>query len=240
MFSGIVEEVGVVSKVTESSEGTRLKIGATKILEDAVLGESISVSGVCLTVVEFNSTWFDVEATIETLRCTTLGELRMGDKVNLEKALKVSDRLGGHIVSGHVDTVGRVLDVQEEGFSKVVRFGLDNRWSPFFVKKGSVTVDGVSLTVVDVGTITDGSHSEPGRGSGNSSISKLGSDEFWFTVALIPHTMEVTTLGRFVDGGKVNIETDIIARYVVRLLGESFPAILNKERESILFGRNDG
>ncbi|MBX9691446.1 MAG: riboflavin synthase [Cyanobacteria bacterium] len=226
MFSGIVEEVGVISKVTESSEGTRLKIGATKILEDVVLGESISVSGVCLTVVEYNSTWFDVEATIETLRCTSLGELRMGDKVNLEKALKVSDRLGGHIVSGHVDTVAHILEIQEEGFSKVVKFGLDARWSHFFVNKGSVTVDGVSLTVVDVGTLPD--------------TSRNGTEQFWFTVALIPHTMEVTTLGRCVPGGRVNIETDIIARYVVRLLGESFPAILNKERESLLFGRNDG
>ena len=200
MFSGIVEEVGEVLEVKDTEDGRWLKIGAKEILADAALGESISCSGCCLTVVDFGSDWFAVEAVIETLRRTRIGDLKVGSKVNLEKALRVSDRLGGHIVTGHIDTVGKIASIVEEGFSYVVEVSLNSRWAPFFVEKGSVAMDGVSLTVADCGEI-------PAKAE----------DEFWFRVALIPHTWNVTTLGQLKVGSSVNIETDIIARYVARL-----------------------
>lgn len=200
MFSGIVEEVGEVLEVQDTADGRWLKIGAKEILADSALGESISCSGCCLTVVDFGSDWFAVEAVIETLRRTKIGDLKVGSKINLEKALRVSDRLGGHIVTGHIDTVGKVASIVEEGFSYVVEVNLDSRWAPFFVEKGSVAMDGVSLTVADCGEIPE-----------------KAEDEFWFRVALIPHTWNVTTLGQLKVGSSVNIETDIIARYVARL-----------------------
>jgi riboflavin synthase len=200
LFSGIVEEVGEVLEVQDTADGRWLKIGAKEILADAALGESISCSGCCLTVVDFGSDWFAVEAVIETLRRTKIGDLKVGSKINLEKALRVSDRLGGHIVTGHIDTVGKVASIVEEGFSYVVEVNLDSRWAPFFVEKGSVAMDGVSLTVADCGEIPE-----------------KAEDEFWFRVALIPHTWNVTTLGQLKVGSSVNIETDIIARYVARL-----------------------
>ena len=204
MFSGIVEEVGEVIETEDSADGRRLKIKAPQTLTDAVMGESISVSGCCLTVVQFEADWFAVDAVIETLRCTKIGELARGARVNLEKALKVSDRLGGHIVTGHIDTVARVSSIVQEGFSYLVTFSTESRWAPYFVEKGSVCVDGVSLTVADCGPM-------PTPGSKNAE------DEFWFKVALIPHTWEVTTLGSLKEGSLVNVETDIIARYVARL-----------------------
>jgi len=200
LFSGIVEEVGEVLEVQDTADGRWLKIGAKEILADAALGESISCSGCCLTVVDFGSDWFAVEAVIETLRRTKIGDLKVGSKINLEKALRVSDRLGGHIVTGHIDTVGKIASIVEEGFSYVVEVNLDSRWAPFFVEKGSVAMDGVSLTVADCGEIPE-----------------KAEDEFWFRVALIPHTWNVTTLGQLKVGSSVNIETDIIARYVARL-----------------------
>lgn len=220
MFSGIVEAVGVVESSKATGDGVRLRINAPEVLGDAQIGESISVSGACMTVVEFGKDWFDVEVTHESLRCTTLGSLERQSRVNLEKALKMSDRLGGHMVTGHVDTVGKLVEIAEEGFSRVLKFSLPERWSQFFVKKGSVTVEGVSLTVADCGPVM--------------SISSTEESEFWFSVALIPHTMQVTTLGALQVGHAVNIETDVIARYVVRLLGESYLENLNKARESVL------
>jgi riboflavin synthase len=200
LFSGIVEEVGQVLEVKDTEDGRWLKIGAKEILADAALGESISCSGCCLTVVEFGADWFAVEAVIETLRRTKIGDLKVGSKLNLEKALRVSDRLGGHIVTGHIDTVGKIASIVEEGFSYLVEVNLESRWAPFFVEKGSVAMDGVSLTVADCGEIPE-----------------KAEDEFWFRVALIPHTWNVTTLGQLKVGSSVNIETDIIARYVARL-----------------------
>lgn len=222
MFSGIVEAVGTIESIVDTGGGMRIRINAPEVLTDAQMGESIAVNGTCLTVVEYSKDWFDVEVTQETLRCTTLGTLQAQRKVNLEKALKVSDRLGGHMVTGHVDTVGHVSSITEDGFSKIMKFSLDKKWSGFFVKKGSVTVEGVSLTVADCAQFS------------NNSSNKDDGESFWFTVALIPHTMEVTTLGAIKVGDPVNVETDVIARYVVRLLGESYLENLNKERESVL------
>ncbi len=215
MFSGIVEDVGTISETKDSSEGRWMKITTSKPLEDPVMGESISVSGTCLTVVDFGSDWFAVEAVHETLRRTKLGSLSKGDKVNLERALRLSDRLGGHLVSGHIDAVGKVVNIQPDGFSKVFTFAMDKQWAPYFVEKGSVAIDGVSLTVVDV------------------DVAKKGEEaNFLFTVALIPHTLSVTTLGALTIESPVNIETDIVARYVARWLGPAAVG-LNNVNESM-------
>jgi riboflavin synthase len=200
VFSGIVEEIGVVLDVEATKDGQRLKIGASGILKDGAIGESIAVSGTCLTVTEFTEDWFTVEAINETLRRTKCGDLKVGSRVNLEKALRVSDRLGGHIVTGHVDTIATVKSIDVDGFSWDIVFELDGKWAPYFVEKGSVCVDGVSLTVASI-----------------KEERCQGEDKFWFRVALIPHTLSVTTLGDLVCGATVNIETDIIARYVARL-----------------------
>lgn len=213
MFSGIVEEVGEVVEIRDTEGGRWLKIKAADILKDGAIGESISCSGCCLTVVDFGSDWFAVEAVIETLRRTKIGELKVGSRINLEKALRVSDRLGGHIVTGHIDTVGKVASVVEEGFSYVVTFHLEDRWYPFFVEKGSVAIDGVSLTVADC-------QAEPARSTGSSGANGAAND-FWFKVALIPHTWTHTTLCELKEGSSVNVETDIIARYVARLTNHS-------------------
>lgn len=228
MFSGIVEEVGNIRKIVNSSDGKKFIIAAEKVLEDAQIGESISVSGACLTVIDFEENDFSVEATQETLRRTTLGNLKPGDSVNLEKAMRLNDRIGGHLVTGHIDSIGKVEEITEEGFSKVIKFSLPAKWYSFFVEKGSVTVEGISLTVVNCSTTAtpDIPHSE-------------NDADFWFTVALIPHTMDVTTFKNLSVGDCVNIETDIIARYVVRLLGESYLPMLNKDVRSALFKQKE-
>jgi riboflavin synthase len=208
VFSGIVEEIGRIVAATDETGGRKLKIGATAVLSDVRIGDSISCSGCCLTVTDFAADWFTVEATFETLRRTKLGQLRVGDGVNLERALRVSDRLGGHIVSGHVDGIATVTAIKNEGFSRVVEFALAKDCEPYFVEKGSVTVDGVSLTV--------------------AGLSNAGAGEFRFSVALIPHTMQITTLGNLRVGEKVNIEADIIGKYIVRLVAQGYAQNINK------------
>jgi riboflavin synthase len=206
MFSGIVEEVGAVKSVVDSDDGRRICISASEVTTDARVGDSISVNGACLTVIEFSKKDFSVEATWETLRRTTLGRLVEGSKVNLERALRFSDRLGGHLVSGHVDAVGHISKVTDDGFSKIVQFSVDAALAPFFVEKGSVAVEGISLTVVDL-------------------IADDDKGLFSFTVALIPHTMSVTTFEDLTLAREVNVETDIIARYVARWLAPSLSAL---------------
>jgi riboflavin synthase len=197
MFTGIVEQTGTISALTDSADGRRLDIRLNVSMTDLKLGDSISISGCCFTVVALNEMHFTVQASHETLRCSKLGVLKLGQKVNLERPLKLEDRIGGHLVSGHVDTTAKVCDVKQEGFSKLTIFALPLEYAPFFVEKGSVTVDGVSLTVVDA---------------------KIIGKEFQFSVALIPYTMEITTLGNLQIGEVVNIETDLIAKYLARWL----------------------
>lgn len=191
MFTGIVEELGSVAAL----EGSRLRLQGPAVLSDVELGASIAVNGCCLTVVAWDSAagWFDVDVTQESFDRTQLGDLRPGDPVNLERPVRLSDRLGGHLVQGHVDAVGVIVDPAPDLKVKVPE-GLHR----YLVEKGSVTVDGVSLTVVD--PAPDG-----------------------FTVALIPHTMEVTTLGRKGAGDRVNIEVDVMAKYAESLLGGILP-----------------
>lgn len=206
MFSGIVEEIGTVVEVKDSADGRSLKIASTVVVSDIAIGHSVSIGGACLTVVKFDKESFVVEAVQETLRMTTVGQLKVGSKVNLERALKFSDRLGGHLVSGHVDSLGTIHSIEEEGFSRVITFMTDRKLAPYFVEKGSVAIEGVSLTV---------------WGLCDDAINKAGDDSFGFKVALIPHTLSVTTLGQLKLGDQVNLETDVVARYVARWLEPS-------------------
>lgn len=184
MFTGIVEELGEV----EALAGGRIRVAARKVLDDAHIGDSIAVDGCCITVVSQGAGWWEADLSDETLRRTTLGNRTAGDNVNLERPVRVQDRLGGHIVQGHVDGVGEVTAAAPDLAVRMPRELLR-----YIVVKGSITVDGVSLTVVDV--LDDG-----------------------FTVAVIPHTMDVTTLGRRQPGDPVNLEVDVTVKYVERLL----------------------
>ncbi|HEX6568591.1 MAG TPA: riboflavin synthase [Acidimicrobiales bacterium] len=184
MFTGIVEELGSVVSVAPG----RVRIAATTVLSDAGLGDSIAVDGCCLTLVERGDGWWDADVSDETLKRTTLGDRQPGDRVNLERPVRAQDRLGGHIVQGHVDGVGEIVDPALD-----LRVRMPRELLRYVVEKGSIAVDGVSLTVVDV--LDDG-----------------------FTVALIPHTAAVTTLGIKGPGDRVNLEVDVTVKYVERLL----------------------
>ena len=184
MFTGIVEELGTVI----SREGPKLRLGATTVLDDVELGASIAVNGTCLTVVAWGDDWWEADVVDETYDRTCLGALAPGDRVNLERPVRLADRLGGHLVQGHVDAVGEIVDPAPD-----LRVRMPADLLRYVVEKGSVTVDGVSLTVVK--PLDDG-----------------------FTVAVIPHTAEVTTLGHKRRGDRVNLEVDLVAKYVERLL----------------------
>jgi riboflavin synthase len=184
MFTGIVEELGHV----EARDGGRLRIAARKVLDGAHVGDSIAVDGCCLTVTHLGVGWWEADLSEETLQRTTLSARRPGDDVNLERPVRLQDRLGGHIVQGHVDGVGEIVRPAPD-----LQVRLPHHLMRYVVEKGSVAIDGVSLTVVDV--TDDG-----------------------FTVALIPHTCEVTTLGKRQPGDAVNIEVDVTVKYVERLL----------------------
>jgi riboflavin synthase len=193
MFTGIVEELGTVV----SRDGSRLRIGAQAVLDGASIGDSTAVNGCCLTIVAFDATegWWDADVSDETYARTNLGDLRPGDPVNLERPVRLQDRLGGHLVQGHVDAVGQIV-VPAPDLQIRVPEGL----SRYVVEKGSITVDGVSLTVVK--PLADG-----------------------FTVAVIPHTAAVTTLGAKGPGHTVNLEVDVIAKYTERLLEGQLAAL---------------
>jgi riboflavin synthase len=194
MFTGIVEELGRVRAITPDAGGARLEIACHRVLADAGIGDSIAVNGVCLTVVAQGDGWWVSDAQVETLERTTLGALAPGDPVNLERPLRMGDRLGGHLVLGHVDGVGEVVGRTElpDGSTRLT-VAAPEALAAYLVAKGSVTVDGVSLTV----TTADGAE---------------------FGVALIPHTLSCTTLGVRRPGDRVNLEADMIAKHVERLL----------------------
>lgn len=222
MFSGIIEEVGQITEITKTADGCRLTIAAKKVVNPVNLGDSISCDGICLTVTSFDTQSFSVEAVLETMRRTKLGEKKVGDGVNLERAVTLSDRLGGHLVTGHIDAIATVAKVEEDGFSKLITFELPGDLAPYFVPKGSVAVDGVSLTVVDC------------------PIPSKEGDPLHFSVALIPHTMEATTFKSLKPGVKVNIETDVIARYVARWLEPHLDEKLKKVTAKISSGAFNG
>lgn len=198
MFTGIVEELGTVRRVTAHATGAQLQIQAAVVRADARIGDSIALNGCCLTVVDLLSDGYTVDAVEETLRVTTLGTLQPGDRVNLERSVRLADRLSGHLVQGHVDAVGSLVSraAQPDG-SLQLRFSAGAEVLRYVVYKGSIAVDGVSLTVAAV-------------------------DDTSFSIAIIPHTQAVTTLGLRQVGDHVNLETDVIARYVERLLPTSW------------------
>ena len=194
MFTGIVEELGRVRSIVPNAGGARIAIEAAAVLDDATIGASIAVNGCCLTVVELGDGHWAADAVVETLARTNLGDLAPGDPVNLERPVRLADRLGGHLVQGHVDAAGtvRAREPQPDA-SELFRFDAPDEVLRYVVHKGSITVDGISLTVAAV-------HDDG------------------FQVAVIPHTLAVTTLGARVPGARVNLEVDLIAKYVERLL----------------------
>jgi riboflavin synthase len=194
MFTGIVEELGTVERVEARGEGRRFRIAAREVVRDARPGDSVSCSGCCLTLLEVEPARFAVEAVPETLRRTTLGEWREGTRVNLERALRLGDRLGGHLVQGHVDGVGLVRAAVPEGDGRRVTIELPPDLGRFVALKGSLAVDGVSLTVA-------------------------GLADRSCEIAYIPHTLAVTSAGAYAAGTRVNLEVDLLARYLARLLG---------------------
>ena len=212
MFTGIVEEIGAVTAVEPSGDGVRLTVRAPKAVSDAAHGDSIAVSGVCLTVVDRGDDWFTADVMRQTLDMSTLEGVDAGRGVNLERATAAHGRLGGHIVQGHIDGTGQLLEVRPGSQWRVLRIALPSHLAPLVVDKGSIAVDGVSLTVSAV--------SDPSTSSGSewTSGGPAGAGGHWFEVSLIPETLEATTLGDRVAGDRVNLETDILARHVQRLL----------------------
>ena len=193
MFSGIVEEMGVVKTFDRDFGEARLSILSETILGDLKVGESVSVSGVCLTTVEVHERDFVVDVSTETLNVTSIGSLAAGLAVNLERPMKLNERIGGHLVSGHVDGIGTLQDRQQEGNSIILTFNMPESILRYCIQKGSITIDGVSLTINQV-------------------------SEKSLAVAVIPHTAEVTTLGLKQPGDFVNLEADLIGKYVERLM----------------------
>jgi riboflavin synthase len=191
MFTGIITDIGTVRAITKSGD-TRFEITTAYDLSTVDMGASIACNGCCLTVIEKGRDWFAIQASAETLSKTTLGNWTEGTRINLERALRIGDELGGHIVSGHVDGLGEIVSITPEGDSKRFRFRVPNELARFIAPKGSVAIDGTSLTVNEV--------------EGNV-----------FGVNIIPHTQEVTTWGGMKPGQSVNIEIDMLARYVARL-----------------------
>ena len=196
MFTGIVEELGTIKSIQVKPQDAILEIQANDVLSDAKVGDSIAIDGACLTIRFLTSETFTVDASAETLRLTTLGERKVGDHVNLERSLRLSDRLGGHLVLGHVDEVATIRSWKDEGDASVMQITMSRTTKPYVAYKGSITIDGVSLTVSNV-------HADA------------------FEVTLIPHTKDVTTLGTKRNGAKVNLEVDIVARYLETLLKNS-------------------
>ncbi|MFJ7068983.1 riboflavin synthase [Streptomyces sp. NPDC101115] len=194
MFTGIVEELGEVVAVEQLEDASRFRLRGPLVTEGAQHGDSIAVNGVCLTVVESGDGEFTADVMAETLKRSSLGALEAGSRVNLERPMAVGGRLGGHIVQGHVDGTGTILERTPSEHWELVKVGLPAQLARYVVEKGSITVDGVSLTVVEVA-------------------------DDWFTISLIPTTLALTTLGIKQPGDPVNLEVDVIAKYVERLLG---------------------
>ncbi|TCR13800.1 riboflavin synthase [Streptomyces sp. BK205] len=196
MFTGIVEELGEITAIENLGDSCRFRVRGPVVTEGAKHGDSIAVNGVCLTVVEHDADWFTADVMAETLDRSSLGALAEGSRVNLERPMALGARLGGHIVQGHVDGTGQVLERKPSENWEIIRISLPADLTRYVVEKGSITVDGISLTVVDAGPD-------------------------YFTVSLIPTTLDLTTLGIKQPGDPVNLEVDVVAKYVERLLANS-------------------
>jgi riboflavin synthase len=192
VFTGLIEDVGTVDLIDRTAEGARLRI-STQLASDIRRGDSVAVNGCCLTATAVDSDGFETEAMNQTLQVTALGDVEKGSRVNLELAMKASDRLGGHIVQGHVDGVATVASTKEDGFARRVRVDLPAQLLRCVVDKGSITLNGVSLTVAGLG-------------------------ETWVEVSLIPETLDRTNLGELQVGSRLNVESDVVAKYVKRLM----------------------
>lgn len=193
MFTGLVEEIGKISKITKGSNSYQFGIQAKKVLTDLKLGDSVATNGACLTVVEISNTGFTVDIMSETVKRTNFDKLKTGELVNLERALRLSDRLGGHLVSGHIDGIGKIANIKREDIAHIITIESDNEIINQLLNKGSIAIDGISLTIMAVGTKD-------------------------FKVSIIPHTSKETTLLTKKIGDIVNLETDMIGKYVQRLL----------------------
>ncbi|HXV06264.1 MAG TPA: riboflavin synthase [Solirubrobacterales bacterium] len=193
MFTGLIQDVGKVEAVERDDEGARLRI-LTALGTEIALGDSVAVDGICLTATAADAAGFEAEAMNQTLAVTSLGDRGPGDRVNLEPALRASDRLGGHIVQGHVDAVGEVIAIADDGFARRLRVSLPPALLRYAVARGSIALDGVSLTIADLG-------------------------DSWAEVSLIPETLERTNLGEAKPGRRLNVECDVVAKYVERLTG---------------------
>lgn len=193
MFTGIIEEIGIVKAITKGEKGARISIDAKKVLEDVKLGDSISTNGVCLTVTDFSSSNFTVDVMGETIRRSNLGILSPGMEVNLERAMKANDRFGGHIVSGHIDGTGRIIDLKKEDNAVWVTIAAERELFKYIISKGSIAIDGISLTVSYV-------------------------DDSTFKVSIIPHTKEETNLLGKKVGDAVNLECDMVGKYIEKLM----------------------
>ncbi len=211
MFTGIVEEIGIVKSLEFKANGAKIVIGCQKVVEDVKIGDSIAIDGVCQTVIAFNSSEFSAEISDETLKVTTLGNLKSGNTVNLERALTLSSRLGGHIVSGHVDCMGKFINIEKLSDFYNLQFEISEEQEKYVVYKGSITINGVSLTVANI-------------------------EDNIVSVAIIPHTYNNTSLKDLKLGQDVNIETDILGKYVEKFLS----AKDNKKGISMNFLQENG
>lgn len=199
MFTGLVEDVGQIVERVPEGPGARIVVRSSKVFTDATIGDSVAINGCCLTVVKLNGDQAAFEAGEETLRRTSLGELEKESPVNLERSLKVGDRMGGHFVTGHIDCVGRIVERSDDGEWSTIWFSVAKEYAHHLAPKGSIAVEGISLTVVDV------EHEPQPR----------------FSVALIPHTLAATNLGSKQTGDSVNLETDVLAKYVEQSIRHS-------------------
>lgn len=212
MFTGLIEATGSLIDITPSGDGARVTVAAEGVLDDAHRGDSIAVNGVCLTVIDWTDTEFTADVMQQTLNMSTFGDAKPGRPVNLERAARVDSRLGGHIVQGHVDGTGRVLEVRPGDQWRVIRIELPQHLATLVVDKGSITIDGVSLTV--------------------SAVSPVSESTQWLEVSLIPETLQDTTLGGLTEGDSVNLETDIVARHVQRMRQFETAALFTSETQN--------
>ncbi|HEY4534836.1 MAG TPA: riboflavin synthase [Enteractinococcus sp.] len=199
MFTGIIQTRGTITNITDTSPQTlAMTIRAPKVLTDVSRGDSIAIDGVCLTVTDFSDETFTADVMVQTLQLTSLGKKSTGDSVNVEPAMAVTDRFGGHIVQGHVEATGTIIEIEPNDTWTRMRISLPERLAPYLIDQGSITVDGISLTV--------------------AAVSKPAETDHYFDIFLIPETLQATTLGTAVPGTVVNLETDLLARHVARMI----------------------
>lgn len=209
MFTGLVEEIGKIIKITKGRNSYQFSIQAEKVLSDIKLGDSVATNGACLTVVERTNSSFTVDIMAETVKRTNFGKMKLGDTVNLERAMLLSDRLGGHLVSGHIDGIGKISNIKKEDIANIISVEAPKDLLYQMLNKGSITIDGISLTILSV-------------------------NEKDFQVSIIPHTAQETTLIKKKTGDFVNLETDMIGKYVLRFLKPSKKENLTQAKASKL------